>query len=115
MLPNMLEFFSYHSFMNIGERPQQEVIYGDITIMHADRRPCIVCGHPTGDCATEHSQPTHISGVGAFKSIDDTLKHLVEEDIWEEKPITPYTKARVLVYKKGASISQDEAKRLGLK
>ena len=110
----MLEFFSYHSFMNIGERPQQEVIYGDITIMHADRRPCIVCGHPTGDCATEHSQPTHISGVGAFKSIDDTLKHLVEEDIWEEKQINPYHTARVLVARKGSYIPFPKAKELGL-
>jgi hypothetical protein len=100
--------------MNFGERPLQEIIYGDITITHADRRSCIICGHPTGDCATETSKPTHISGVGAFKSVDEKLTHLVEEDIWEERQINPYHTARVLVVRKGRYISHERAKELGL-
>jgi hypothetical protein len=84
-----------------------------LRILRADRQPCPVCGHPTGDCS-DGQPPKHIIGFDSSTSEGGGLTVFVEEDIWEEKPITPYTKARVLVYKKGESISQDEAKRLGL-
>jgi hypothetical protein len=84
-----------------------------LRILRADRQPCPVCGHPTGDCS-DGQPPKHIIGFDSSTSGGGGLTVFVEEDIWEEKPITPYTKARVLVYKKGESISQDEAKRLGL-
>jgi len=85
----------------------------DIKFARADRQPCVVCGHPTGDCATETSNPTHIIGFDVAGQNKTPLVFL-EEDVWEERAITPYTKARVLVYKKGQSIGRDEAQRLGL-
>lgn len=91
-----------------------DYIFDDVQIIRADRSACIICGHPTGDCATETSKPSHISGVGAFKSIDVKLVHVVEEDIWEERQINPYHTARVLVYRKGREISHERAQELGL-
>lgn len=85
----------------------------DIKFARADRSPCPVCGHPTGDCAAETSAPAHIIGFDVAGEKQTPLIFL-EEDVWEERPITPYTKARVLVYRKGQSIGHDEAKRLGL-
>lgn len=88
-------------------------IMRDIKFARADRQPCIVCGHPTGDCATETSNPTHVIGLDVAGKSKTPLVFL-EEDVWEERAITPYTRARVLVYKKGQSIGRDEAQRLGL-
>jgi len=100
-----LYFSEHHGLSNYG--------VDGIRISKADRQTCPVCGHPTGDC-TDGVPPKHIIGFDTSLSGGGGIKVFVEEDIWEEKPITPYTKARVLVYKKGESISQDEAKRLGL-
>jgi len=100
-----LYFSEYHGISNSG--------IDGIRISRADRQACPVCGHPTGDC-TDGTPPKHIIGFDASSSGGGGITVFVEEDIWEEKPITPYTKARVLVYKKGENISQDEAKRLGL-
>jgi hypothetical protein len=83
-----------------------------VSFLEADRNPCPVCGHPTGDCAGDNA-PTHVIGFEASQGKSTPLFH-VEEEVWEEKQITPYTKARVLVYKKGENISIEEAKRLGL-
>lgn len=47
-----------------------EYILGDIPIVRADRKACPVCGHPTGDCATDTSEPKHVIGIGIFNSID---------------------------------------------
>jgi hypothetical protein len=100
-----LYFSQHHGIISSG--------FDGLRISKADRQPCPVCGHPTGDC-TDGTPPKHVIGFDSSTSNNGGLTIFVEEDIWEERPITPYTKARVLVYKKGASISQDEAKRLGL-
>jgi hypothetical protein len=99
-------YFSQH----LGSRDD---IYRDIKFSRADRQPCLVCGHPTGDCSTDTSNPTHVIGFDVAGK-DNTPLIFLEEDVWEERAITPYTRARVLVYKKGQSIGHDEAKRLGL-
>lgn len=82
------------------------------SISRADRQPCPVCGHPTGDCAGEDA----IDYVVGFdlNSNKATPMYFLEEDYWEERDITPYTRARVLVHKKGSSITRDEAIRIGL-
>lgn len=100
-----LYFSQYHGIINTG--------IDGLRILRADRQPCLICGHPTGDC-TDGTPPKHIIGFDSSLTEGSGLTVFVEEDIWEERAITPYTKARVLVYKKGDSISQDEAKRLGL-
>jgi hypothetical protein len=39
---------------------------------------------------------------------------LVEEDIWEEIMLTPFTKTKILVHPKGKQIPIAEAEKLGL-
>lgn len=87
---------------------------GDIVVSIADRGPCPVCGHPTGDCRGDAPPPTHIWGLGTIPSMADSQTVLVEEDIYEERQITPFTKARVLVAKKGKHVPLDKARELGL-
>jgi hypothetical protein len=99
-------YFSQHLY-------SRDDVSRDIKFLRADRQPCLVCGHPTGDCSTDTSNPTHVIGFDVAGK-DNTPLIFLEEDVWEERSITPYTKARVLVYKKGQSIGHDEAKRLGL-
>ena len=101
---NMGYFFDYLNYNNYKME--------GVSFLEADRSPCPVCGHPTGDCAGDNT-PTHVIGFEAAKVKSTPLFH-VEEEIWEERQITPYTKARVLVYKKGDNITIEEAKRLGL-
>jgi len=91
-----------------------EYIFDNVRIVRATRTPCPVCGHPTGDCATEKSAPHHVIGVGIFASIDKTLTFTVEEDIYEERMINPHYTARVLVAHKGQKIPVDKARELGL-
>jgi len=85
---------------------------GDIEISMADRKPCPVCGHPTGDCSGNSSElpenklPAQINGLEPLV--------LVEKDITEERPITPYTKARVLIHRKGDYVTLSRARELGL-
>lgn len=100
-----LYFSEYHGIGGSG--------LDGIRLSKADRKPCPVCGHPTGDCASEISNPTHVIG---FSSLDSksAVQVFLEEDVWEERQITPFTSAKVLLYKKGQSISQEEAQRLGL-
>ena len=104
MDPKSLYFSSY---LEQGHRFQ------DITIIPADRQPCPVCGHPTGDCSGEIPLD-HIIGFDKKGGATQSPKHFVEEDVWAERQITPYTKARVLIYKKGDQLPHDEAVKLGL-
>lgn len=89
-------------------------IFHDTTILRGDRGPCIICGHPTGDCAGTSGPPIVIFGQGISDTLNETQTVLVEEDIFEERQITPYTKSRVLIHRKGKQIPYSEAKRLGL-
>lgn len=98
----------------MSEYNNPEYLFDGIQIVRADRRPCIVCGHPTGDCSTPNSHPHHVIGVGVFKSIDQKLTFTVEEDIVEERQINPFYKARIIVARKGQKISVDKARELGL-
>ena len=95
-----------------GER--KEFIYGDIQILRQGNEPCIVCGHPTGDCATEHSAPAHIWGVTEVPSMEDDTMILVEEDIVSYRQITPFTKSKVLLARAGQKISVTRARELGI-
>jgi hypothetical protein len=91
---------------------QYDSYLDNIKMSRADRQPCPVCGHPTGDCSSGEA-PVRIISFDP-KSVLTGPTHYVEKDIWEEKQITPYTKSTVLVYKRGTRISQEEAERLGL-
>jgi hypothetical protein len=99
--------------MNQGyDGEHKEFILGDIQILRQANGPCIVCGHPTGDCATETSAPHHIWGVTEVPSLEDTTMILVEEDIIEYRQITPFTKSKVLLARAGQKISVTRAREL---
>ena len=89
-------------------------IFNDTTIIGADRQPCIVCGHETGDCTGDSGPPIVIYGQGSSETIIDTQTIYVEQDIFEERQITPFTRAKVLLHKKEKYIPYREAERLGL-
>lgn len=103
--------------MTLG-RPEteRETLPGNITILRATRQPCPVCGHPTGDCAGETAPPKRIVGLGngVMETLKDKQTILVEEDIFEDRQITPFTKARVLLHKKGSYVTLEQAKNLGI-
>jgi len=98
---------------NFGLSPGQ-VRLGEVIVSLADRQPCPVCGHPTGDCKGDSGPPHHVWGLGDVPSMEDSQTVLVEEDIWEERQITPFTKARVLVVRAGRHIPLAQAKELGI-
>lgn len=84
-------------------------------VLHADRQPCPVCGHPTGDCKGDLPKPTRLAGM------DDKLETLknrqtvyIEEDIHEEIQITPGRTTKILRYPAGSQVPYEEAEKLGL-
>lgn len=97
-----------------NEESGKRRIYDDVYLLDSAREPCIVCGHPTGDCAGESGPPANIAGFGTTESLIDEQTFLLEEDIYEERQITPFTKIKVLVHRKGKQIPLREAEKLGL-
>jgi hypothetical protein len=53
--------FYENSYMN-GDGPRR--LFNDVTVLGADRKPCIVCGHETGDCTGDSGPPIVIFGQG---------------------------------------------------
>ena len=102
----------FYNFDYSGSR--QKRLYDDVYLLESNREPCIVCGHPTGDCSGDSGPPVNIAGLGTTDSLIDEQTFYLEEDIYEDRQITPFTKIRVLVYKKGKQIPLREAERLGL-
>lgn len=103
-----------HPFRNdygTGIRQSHKRI-GDIEISMADRQPCPVCGHPTGDCTSETTELPKTKLLGPMNSTEPLI--LVEEDFTEERNLTPYTKTRVLIHSKGSYITLSRARELGL-
>ena len=96
----------------------QDTVFG-IPILRAGRESCPVCQHPTGDCF-EHDgyEPSGINHIAFTDSTIETMKDvqtvLVEEDIYEDRQITPFTKTRVIVHHKGSYVTVDKAKELGI-
>lgn len=85
---------------------------GDIEIATADRKPCPVCGHPTGDCASDSAEKPATKMPSQINGLEPMV--LVEQDIAEERQITPYTKSQVLIHRKGSYIPLSKARELGL-
>jgi hypothetical protein len=85
----------------------------NIYVARADRQPCLVCGHPTGDCVGDAEKPDHIAGLGG-NMLESAQTYLVEEDIFVERQLTPTVTTKILVHPKGKIISVTEAKKFGL-
>ena len=75
-----------------------------IEVLSADRGPCPVCGHPTGDCV----------GAGEKPVIHNSPTFFLEKDVYEQKAITSSISTSVVKYRKGTHIPMSEAIRLGL-
>lgn len=92
-----------------------EMIYGDIEVLRADRQPCIVCGHPTGDCSSHEVQiPKTLLGVGVYETLKQEEWVPVEEDVYEDRWISPFTKVRVKVAVAGTAIPKSLAIAIGI-
>lgn len=89
----------------------------DVTFLSADRQPCPVCGHPTGDCTGEPAEgraAPRVQFAPLEKPTPNDPTVLVPEDIWQEVQITSLTKTRVLVAKAGTYLPLAKARELGL-
>jgi hypothetical protein len=101
--------------MTNGWDSSSHLHFDDVRLLRADRRPCPVCGHPTGDCAEGLTPPARIVGSEFYDR--KTAKEpgvLVPEDIFDEVNITPRTKTKVLVARAGTFISREKAEQYGL-
>lgn len=96
----------------IGE--EDHFLWNDVRILRAKQGPCLVCGDPTGNCSGQSSGQVKILGE-SFNRSKNEPGVLVEEDIYEEVWLTPYTKTTVLVAKAGTYIGLEKAIELGLK
>ena len=84
-----------------------------VRILRASREPCIVCGHPTGDCG-DGSHLRRIVGDNVEQRSSENVKVLVLEDVYGEAQITPFTRARVLLAAAGTYIDAERARELGI-
>ncbi len=84
-------------------------------VVHADRGPCPVCGHPTGDCVGTLESPDALVG---WHDSPDKMRHVqmvyLEEDVWEDRQITPGRMTKILRHRAGSTIPFAEAQKLGL-
>jgi hypothetical protein len=87
----------------------------DVRVLYADRQPCIVCGHPTGDCTnSDQEKLTSVVGIQGKGELFDKQKIYVEDDVVMEVQLTSFTKGRVIVAKKGSYVTVEQAKELGI-
>jgi len=85
---------------------------GDMELLGADRQPCPVCGHPTGDCTSDGAVLPKTEMPAQVFGREPMI--LVEKDITEKRQITPYTHANVLIHRSGDYIPLSRARELGL-
>ena len=98
-------------------RDNYEILQDGIHVLKADRMPCPVCGHPSGDCKPEDAPHPKIAFADTdtkMDSLKDSQRILVEDDVFEERQITPFTKITVRIAKKGSYVTIDRAKELGI-
>lgn len=90
-------------------------LFGEYRFLKADSNPCPVCGHPTGNCTPDTvDNPSVTFADTKTNNVDSTQFVLVNEDVYIDKPVSPYATARVLAAKKGQYISLDKARELGI-
>ena len=84
-----------------------ESFISGVQIAPFEAGPCIVCGHPTGNCTPEDHTIT-------FETPEEEDTVLIEEDVIERRWLTDNHLAKVLVVPAGKRISRSEAEKLGL-
>ena len=105
----------FYSSPGFGGQGESEEIDG-VTYLRATRTPCLVCGHPTGDCVNEHESNEIIQlwGYNTNSSLDANQVFVITEDYWIPFEIAPGINTRILKYKKGKQIPLITARELGL-
>lgn len=106
---------AFYDSPGFGEMSIFEDKHSGFSILRADRLPCPVCGHPTGDCEGNSASllPEDIWGYNTHSSLDDSLTFCMQEDYCEEREIAPGIVTKMVIHKKGKNISIAEARRLG--
>lgn len=106
----------FYSSPGFGESSIFEDASGEARIARADRMPCLVCGHPTGDCTGdgESFSQEKVWGYNTNSTLDDVVTFYIEDDYIEEREIAPGVVTKKVIHKKGKNIPLSEAKRLGL-
>lgn len=83
-----------------------------VEILYANRSPCPVCAHPTGDCVG-HDPGIESSVTFTRKVVDPNATFTVPERVYETI-LQGKRRTRRLVYAPGDRITPTEARRLGL-
>ena len=104
-------------FSSDGTSP--DTILDGISILRANRQPCIICGHPTGDCVSHFGEtqiPTEVRVQ--FAPLVESRKEeeviFVAQDVHREVALSSMTKTRVLVAKAGTYVTKSKAEELGI-
>lgn len=101
---------------NLFRDPNWDPSGSGSSYLRADRFPCPVCGHPTGDCAGDSVKPTIVFGTPNQKisSLSGSQKVLVEEDIYQERQISSHASMKVRIARKGSYVTLERALELGI-
>lgn len=111
----MSDLFKDPNFFRSNEN--YEILQDGVHVLKADRSPCPVCGHPSGDCVPDGNVSPKIAfgdSTTKISSLNDTQRILVEEDLFEDRQITPFTKITVRIARKGSYVTIDRARELGI-
>ncbi|MFY8201451.1 MAG: hypothetical protein ACOVLE_12315 [Pirellula staleyi] len=93
---------------------EERILGGDARLIKAGRQPCLICGHPTGDCTGDSGPPIRVLGPDIFPSLQQEEVFIIQEDIYEERAISNLTKTQILVAAKGTAVPISKARDLGL-
>jgi hypothetical protein len=85
-----------------------------VTFSSADRQPCPVCGHATGDCVGSEKAPEKIAGFKIDEDPKEVKSYQLLENIVVEREIAPGVMTKIISHHKGKFISIAEAEKLGL-
>lgn len=99
------------SYQNGYTSFQSDQILPGVSFLKADRRPCPVCQHPTGDCVGDVEE-SHI--ILADQAPEGKNLIRVKERITKEVWVTPLTQVTIVVADAGTYVTVERAKELGI-
>jgi hypothetical protein len=104
---------------SLGGFGSSDTVLDGIPFLRADRQPCIICGHPTGDCASHVTGATppidvRVQFAPLAEKTPEEQMVLVDHDIFKEVALSSMTKTRVLVAKAGTYLPKSRAEQLGI-
>lgn len=91
-----------------------EQLFDGVRLIRAERGPCPVCGHPTGDCAGSAEPPKRVVGLGTIPSMRKQQTVYVDRDVIEEVEISKGIVTKIIRARAGTQIPVDLAVELGI-